>query len=79
MSVSQAKFTQALLNPEAAIPAGLIDPQGRPAGKRFNVYRNNVIVSLMDAMETAFPVIQKLIGAENFRNLSAAVKNGLQR
>ncbi|MDB9856795.1 DNA-binding domain-containing protein [Amylibacter sp.] len=70
MSVSQAKFTQALLNPEAAIPAGLIDPQGRPAGKRFNVYQNNVIVSLMDAMETAFPVIQKLIGAENFRNLS---------
>ncbi len=72
MSVGQTAFTQALLNPEAAIPVGLIDPQGRPAGKRFNVYRNNVIVSLIDAMETAFPVIQKLIGAENFRNLSGA-------
>lgn len=70
MTVGQTAFTQALLNPEAAIPDGLIDPEGRPAGKRFNVYRNNVIVSLMDAMETAFPVVQKLIGAENFRNLS---------
>ncbi len=70
MTVGQTAFTQALLNPEAAIPDGLIDPVGRPAGKRFNVYRNNVIVSLMDAMETAFPVIQKLIGAENFRNLA---------
>ncbi|MDB4558914.1 putative DNA-binding domain-containing protein [Amylibacter sp.] len=70
MSVGQTAFTQALLDPAAAIPEGLIDPMGRPAGKRFDVYRNNVIVSLMDAMETAFPVIQKLIGAENFRNLS---------
>ena len=70
MTVHQSEFTQALLNPEAVIPGGLIDPEGRPAGKRFNVYRNNVIVSLMDAMETAFPVIQKLIGAENFRNLA---------
>ena len=70
MTVDQTAFTQALLNPEAVIPDGLIDPEGRPAGKRFNVYRNNVIVSLMDAMETAFPVIQKLIGTENFRNLS---------
>lgn len=70
MTVDQTAFTQALFNPEAVIPDGLIDPEGRPAGKRFNVYRNNVIVSLLDAMETAFPVIQKLIGAKNFRNLS---------
>lgn len=70
MSVDQRAFTAALLDPEAAIPPGLIDPEGRPAGKRFNVYRNNVIVSLMDAMEDAFPVITKLIGPQNFRNLA---------
>lgn len=70
MTVDQAGFTAALLDPDAAIPDGLVDPEGRPAGKRFNVYRNNVIVSLMDAMETAFPVIGRLIGSENFRNLS---------
>lgn len=70
MTVGQSPFAQAVLNPELPVPDGLIDPNGRPAGKRFDVYRNNVIVSLLDAMDTAFPVIQKLIGAENFRTLS---------
>lgn len=70
MRVSQRSFATALLDPAAAIPDGLIDPQGRPAGKRFNVYRNNFIVSLMEAMDDTFPVIAKLIGQENFHNLA---------
>lgn len=70
MGVTQQAFTTALLDPDVAVPEGLVDPEGRPAGKRFNVYRNNVIVSLMDAMENAFPVISKLIGPQNFRNLA---------
>lgn len=67
---AQSQFAQALLDPGQPVPEGVTDPVGRPAGKRFDVYRNNVVVSLLDAMETAFPVIQKLIGAENFRNLA---------
>ncbi|MBC6442692.1 MAG: putative DNA-binding domain-containing protein [Rhodobacteraceae bacterium] len=70
MGVTQQAFATALLDPDMAVPEGLIDPEGRPAGKRFNVYRNNVIVSLMDAMEEVFPVIAKLIGPQNFRNLA---------
>lgn len=66
----QTDFTAAILDPELATPEGLIDPKGRPAGKRFDVYRNNVVSSLLDAMETAFPVIQKLVGAEFFRSMS---------
>jgi len=67
MSVAQSDFTSALLDPAAAVPEGLTNPDGVPATKRFNVYRNNVAVSLSDALMTAFPVITKLIGEENFK------------
>ena len=67
---SQTTFTEALLDPKQAVPDGIVDPQGRPAPKRFAVYRNNVAVSLTEALETAFPVIAKLLGAQNFRTLA---------
>ncbi|WP_208349945.1 DNA-binding domain-containing protein [Pseudaestuariivita rosea] len=65
--MGQSDFTHALLDPAAAIPNGVIDPQGLPTPKRFAVYRNNVAVSLTDALEAAFPVIVKLVGPEFFR------------
>ncbi len=70
MSVSQTEFTRAMLDPSAVPPAGLTNPDGVPATKRFNVYRNNVAVSLTEALETAFPVICQLIGEENFKAIA---------
>jgi len=70
MNVTQTEFTTALLNADAPIPAGMVDSQGRPAGKRFDVYRNNVIVSLIDALETAFPAIHKLVGDAFFKAMA---------
>ncbi len=70
MNVDQHEFTAALLNPDQATPKGLIDSSGRPAGKRFDVYRNNVVFSLLEAMRTAFPVIEKLLGQELFHAIS---------
>lgn len=64
------EFTTALLTPEAAPPEGLTDPAGRPAGRRFDVYRNNVTASLADALETGFPVLVKLLGQATFRQLA---------
>jgi hypothetical protein len=72
VSVSQDAFARAILSPEAAVPQGLSDPDGRPAGRRFNVYRNNVVVSLTEALATAFPVIEKLVGTTNFKTLAGA-------
>ena len=70
MSVSQDIFQAALLNPGAAPPVGLSDAQARPAGRRFDVYRNNVAVSLTEAMHNAFPVITKLLGPNNMDGLA---------
>jgi Putative DNA-binding domain len=62
----QAQFVMALLDPAAAVPAGIVDPEGRPAPKRFSVYRNNVASSLTRALEAAFPTVRKLVGDEFF-------------
>lgn len=70
MSVAQSDFIAGVLDPERPAPQGLVDGQGRAAGKRFDVYRNNVASSLTDALEQAFPVILKLVGTDFFRALA---------
>ncbi|MDW4499650.1 DNA-binding domain-containing protein [Sulfitobacter sp. D35] len=62
MSVSQSDFRAALLNPETPVPEGLHDAADRTAGRRFSVYRNNVTVSLLDALRVAFPLLRRLVG-----------------
>ncbi len=61
-----AGFAQALLDPEAAMPMGVVGPDGLPDAKRFDVYRNNVASSLTRALEAGFPVVRKLVGDEFF-------------
>jgi hypothetical protein len=70
VTVTQTDFRRALLDPAAATPDGLRDAEGRPAGRRFAVYRNNVAVGLSDALETAFPVLRKLLGDAFFRAMA---------
>ena len=70
MNVRQAAFAAGLLDPNLPAPEGLQNPGGDPASKRFDVYRNNVAVSLTDALETAFPIIHKLVGDEFFRAMA---------
>ena len=63
---TQTEFRTALLDAARPAPAGLTDPQGRPAGRRFSVYRNNVAVSLTEALQTSFPVVRALVGEAFF-------------
>lgn len=68
--MSEAGFTAGLLDPDRPASEGLSGPGGGPAGKRFDVYRNNVAVGLTEALETAFPVIRKLVGDDFFRAMA---------
>ncbi len=69
-AVNQAEFTRAMMDAAITNPKGLRDSQNRPAGRRFNVYRNNVAVSLTEAVLQAFPVVTKLLGEENMKGLA---------
>ena len=67
---TQTDFAAALLDPARPAPDGLANPFGGPAGKRFDVYRNNVAVSLTEALETGFPTVRKLVGDEFFKAMA---------
>lgn len=63
-------FGNALLGADNPVPEGIVGPDGQPAPKRFNVYRNNVVVSLCEAMAATYPAIQNLVGEEYFTALA---------
>lgn len=60
-------FGAAALNARMPVPDGLTGPDGLLSPRRFAVYRNNVIVGLVDALQAAYPVVYRLVGAEFFR------------
>lgn len=66
----QRRFADALSDPQAGVPDGIIGPTGAAAPKRFNVYRNNVIVSLSEALAVTYPAVARLLGEEYFRALA---------
>jgi hypothetical protein len=65
-----AGFAAALLDPDIAIPADVTGPDGGPAPRRFGVYRNNVVVSLMEALRSAFPCVLAIMGEDNFMRVA---------
>lgn len=66
----QRLFAAALLDPDAPCPAGLTAWNGSDPTRRFAVYRNNVVVSLIDALADTFPVTLELVGDEFFRAMA---------
>lgn len=68
--VSQSAFIQAAMNPDLDAPKGIVGPDGMPAPKRFSVYRNNIIVSLKEAMNDGFPAVASLVGTAFFAAMS---------
>lgn len=63
----QAAFVAALVDPARPVPDGVVGRDGAADTKRFAVYRNNVMVGLVDALQARFPVTARLVGEEFFR------------
>src|ERR1700740_665259 len=60
-------FAAALIDPERDTPMIVSGPAGKGAVKRYNVYRNNVTVSLIDALAAGYPAVQRIPGVDFFR------------
>lgn len=71
MPGGQAAFTAALLDPDHPLPAGLVAHNGSDPARRFAVYRNNVIVSLVNALKAIFPITAELVGEDFFAAMAA--------
>lgn len=67
---TQTAFAHALLNAELPCPTGLTTWNDSDPTLRFAVYRNNVMVSLIDALADTYPVVQTLVGEAFFRAMA---------
>lgn len=61
----------ALLDPLRPEPDCVSGPRGKKARKRFNVYRNNVTVSLVNALADIYPASLRIVGREFFRAMAS--------
>ncbi len=67
---TQHTWAQALLDPSQAVPQGLRTWNHSDPARRLSVHRNNVMVSLVDALAQTFPVTQQLVGEAFFRAMA---------
>ena len=63
-------FSPALIDPDHQTPDVVAGPNGKAAVKRYNVYRNNVTVSLIDSLAAIYPAVQRITGVEFFRAMA---------
>jgi hypothetical protein len=68
--VYSAAFSDALLKPGRDAPALVTGPSGKAGARRYNVYRNNVTVSLIGALAAVYPAVQRITGIEFFRAMA---------
>jgi hypothetical protein len=65
-------FAAALGEPSAPPPAMTRGRMGAPDARRFAVYRNNVAVGLIGALEARYPVSRRIAGDDLFRAMARA-------
>jgi hypothetical protein len=65
-------FAAALADPAASPPTTTRGRLGVPDARRFSVYRNNVAVGLIGALEARYPVSRRIVGDDLFRAMARA-------
>ena len=65
----QAQFSAALWSEGEPLPQG-IRGSNRARASRFEVYRNNVVTSLVRSLEKTYPVVSRLVGPEFFQAMA---------
>jgi len=66
----QKRFSLALLDRTRGMPLGIRSVGQERPERRFNIYRNNVFVSLIEALVARFPVCHALVEDEFFRAMA---------
>ena len=72
----QSQFIESVRDPDCPLPVGLGAANGTLQTKRFNVYRNNVAVSLVDNLAASYPVTKQLVGEEFFTGMARVFVDG---
>ena len=62
----ETSFAEALLDADQPIPYGIAAHNAAVPARRFAVYRNNVVASLVKALKSRFAVVEKIVGEEFF-------------
>jgi hypothetical protein len=66
----QSDFARALLDPDVPPPHAVTAHTARHPQKRFAVYRNNVVVSLVNALRARFPATERIVGEDFFATMA---------
>jgi hypothetical protein len=66
MFAAQRDFAHALIDADRPVPVGVTAHTGERPARRFAVYRNNVVVSLVEALRVRFPATERIVGDEFF-------------
>ena len=72
LAEQQADFAASLRSPSAPPPESLLKTNSVAPKRRFDVYRNNMVASLIEALRTSFPVTERLVGEEFFKATARA-------
>jgi hypothetical protein len=67
MQKCQSDFAHAVRSPDWAVPHGVTSHNSDTPRERFAIYRNNVMVGLVSALEARFPATRKIVGEDFFK------------